>query len=119
MAKVISATLPDYESDTNSMINGYPRFTILEYRESSDLALKIFAAWMVLIPCLFGVPANSVSTYVEIQTDWMDGAGNIISSQVSQGYNKTFVAMYWGYGADARKRSNMLAMQEALRNSQH
>lgn len=119
LAKVLSSILPEFQSDTNISSVGYYRFTILEYSEKSSMGLKSLAAFTIGMPCLLGMPANSVSTYVKIQTEWIDDAGEMISSTWSQGYNKTFIALYWGYGADARKRSNMLAMQEALRNSQH
>jgi hypothetical protein len=119
LAKVISSVLPELQPDTNISPVGYYRFTILEYSEKSSMGLKSLAAFTIGMPCLLGMPANSVSTYVKIQTEWMSNAGEMISSTWSQGYNKTFIALYWGYGADARKRSNMLAMQEALRNSQH
>ena len=119
MVKVISSVLPQFQPSTQIDYTGYPEFTILEYEEDSSLGLKLLAAWTMGIPCLFGMPANSVSTFIKIQTAWMDDSGKMISSHWSQGFNKTYIAMYWGYGADARKRSNMSAMEEALWNSQH
>jgi hypothetical protein len=119
LVKVISGVLPEYQPNTQVAFTGYPKFRILEYEENSSLGLKLLAAWTMGIPCLFGMPANSVSTFIRIQTEWMDDSGNMISSHQSQGFNKTYVAMYWGYGADARKRSNMSAIEEALWNSQH
>jgi len=119
LVKVISSVLPEYQPNTEVVFTGYYKFTILEYEENSSLGLKLLAAWTMGIPCLLGMPANSVSTFIKIQTEWMDDSGQMISSHWSQGFNKTYVAMYWGYGADARKRSNMSAIEEALWNSQH
>lgn len=117
MVTVISYELKNMKPDTKVSFTGYPRFTILDYQESGSLSLKLLTAFFMGIPCLLGVPANSVSTYVEIQTEWLDDSGKLITSHTSHGYNKTYMAMYWGYGADARKRSNMLATQEALISS--
>jgi hypothetical protein len=80
LAKVISSALPEFQPDTNVSLVGYYRFTILEYSEKSSMGLKSLAAFTIGMPCLLGMPANSVSTYVKIQTEWMSNAGEMISS---------------------------------------
>lgn len=103
----------------NNPHNYCQQLTILEYEETSSLPLKLLTAFTMGIPCLVGMPANWTSTKVKIQHACYDESGNLISSAWAEGYNKTFVAMYWGFGADARTRSNKLAMEEALINIQH
>lgn len=93
------------------------RFTITGYHEKSNLPLKIFTAWSLGIPCLLGIPANSVSNFIEIKTEWLDKSGKLISSTLSQGQCTTYIALYWGYGSDARRRSVMLSTENALKQS--
>lgn len=94
----------------------HKKITILAYQEGSSLPWKLLTAFTMGVPCLVGMPANWTSTFVKIEISLMDESGNMISSVLASGYNKTWVAMYWGYGADARKRSNMMAMENALVN---
>lgn len=94
------------------------KITLLEYEEGSSMSLKLLTAFTMGVPCLVGMPANWTSTRVKIQHECFDDSEDLISSTRAVGYNKTFVAMYWGFGADARKRSTQLAMKEALINSQ-
>lgn len=110
--EVIGHELPDlYPEDFGDK---KLRFKITGYHEKSNLPLKIFTAWSLGIPCLLGIPANSVSNFIEIKTEWLDESGKLISSNLSQGDCTTYIALYWGFGSDARKRSVMLAAKRAL-----
>jgi hypothetical protein len=82
----------NYETNTEAFCE---KISILEYEEGSSLPLKLLTAFTVGTPCLVGMPANWTSTKVIIQHECYDDKGDLITSAQSEGYNKTWVAMYW------------------------
>lgn len=96
---------------------GQARFKLVYYERREP-------GWGWLVPSvvtlgtanLFGMPANKIQANLELQMEILDTNQNIVAQYRAPGSGKATVAMYHGYiGFDAKRKANLLALQEAMR----
>lgn len=70
----------------------------------------------VLIPCLFGMPANRVKTRLIISVTISNKQNESIKTFIAEGTGTAYLAMYWGYGEDVWRKSAINAFKDAMHN---
>jgi hypothetical protein len=97
---------------------GLARFKLVYYERREP-------GWGWLVPSvvtfgtanLFGMPANKIQANLELQMEILDANQNVVAQYRAPGSGKATVAMYYGYiGFDAKRKVNLLALQEAMRD---
>lgn len=97
---------------------GVARFKLVYYDRREP-------GWGWLIPSvltlgaanLLGMPANRIQTDLELQMEILDANNHVIAQYRAPGSGKATVAMYSGYsGFGAKRKANLLALQEAMRS---
>ena len=101
-------------NDKEAAIHGFMTLKIMAYKEKVNYPLLFISAWTLGFPCLFGMPANTITTTMEIQITVKNESGTPIKTYSGSGEGHTYFAMYWGYGKDAHPRSNVIAFKEAM-----
>lgn len=100
---------------------GQARFKLVYYDRTQP-------GWGWIIPStltigganLFGMPATKIQSNLELQMEILDAGNKVIAQYRAPGSGKATVAMYYGYsGFGARRKANLLALQEAMRSIRH
>lgn len=100
---------------------GQARFKLVYYDRTQP-------GWGWIIPStltigganLFGMPATKIRSNLELQMEILDAGNKVIAQYRAPGSGKATVAMYYGYsGFGARRKANLLALQEAMRSIRH
>ncbi len=66
---------------------------------------------------LVGMPISKVRVELELQMEITDANGKVLLRYVAPGKGKTPQALYYGYtGANAVRRSNLIALKDAMKN---
>jgi len=58
---------------------------------------SILSGFTLMIPNLLGMPFGCNKTYLDVEVEIYDLKNNLIGRYNAQGYDKTWVAMYYGY----------------------
>jgi hypothetical protein len=62
------------------------------------------------------MPATKIQSEVMLRMEILDSSNNVVAQYSAPGSGKATVAMYHGYsGFGARRKANLLALQEAMR----
>jgi hypothetical protein len=110
-----------YGTDVNNNINGTDtipygiiKLEILGFEEVDNKPLKFLSAWTLCLTCVLGIPMTHTTTSMELRVSIVDGQNNLIKRYYGTGAGKAYMAFYWGYGKDLKKKSNLLAYEEAM-----
>ena len=97
---------------------GNARFKLLHYnRPWRGIGWIVPSIGTMFIANLFGMPAAIIRVEMELQMELTDANGNVLIRYVAPGAGKTPQAFYYGYdGADGVRRSNLLALKDAMKN---
>lgn len=87
---------------------------LLSFKEKRSIGLTIFSLWTLCVPSLLGVPINNIKTELKIKVSIFNRKGEVIKTYVSDGFGNAFIAMYWGYGEDAWRKSVINAFNDAF-----
>lgn len=97
---------------------GLARFKLVHYERREP-------GWGWLVPSVFtlgvanlaGMPANKIQSNLELQMEILDANQNVVAQYRAPGSGKATVKMYSGYsGFGAKRKANLLALQEAMRH---
>lgn len=114
---VLGNELNDNTTQRAGNKQGLARFKLVYYDRREP-------GWGWLVPSvltlgtanLFGMPANRIEANVELQMEILDLNKNVVAQYRAPGSGKATVAMYHGYaGFDAKRKANLLALQQAMR----
>lgn len=102
--------------DTNLKTIGSIHLNIMSFKEAKSNGLMFLSAWLFFTPNLLGFPLSEIKTDMIIQIQIKDSNDKTIKTYESKGAGKSYIAMYWGYGEDAQRKSTILAFQDAMSN---
>lgn len=68
---------------------------------------KMFFAYL-------GVPVKKKKVVLNISGGIYDSNGNLLKTYKSEGVGTAYVAMYWGYGSDVKRKATIEAFKDAL-----
>lgn len=101
-------------SQQDTLKRGTIQLEILSYKEKKNVLLTIFSIWTLCVPTLIGVPLNSINSSVDIQVTIFNQQKQSIGKFKASGNGTAYIAMYWGYGSDAHRKSAMIAFSDAM-----
>ncbi len=103
-------------SNSDQSPEGLIQLDLIYFKERRNIVLVIFNTWTLFMTTLLGVPATSVTTIMEIKITIRDVNNQILKSYSGKGKGKgtAFVAMYWGYGEDAWRKSAIVAFKKSM-----
>lgn len=87
---------------------------IVSYKERKNAAWTFFSMWTLCSINFLGFPLREVSTELEINISIYDNQGNFIKNYIGKGKGLAYLAMYWGYGEDVRRKASLDAFRQAL-----
>lgn len=102
------------KNDTNYV--GSVDLELLSFNDKKSIGLVIFSIWTFCVPSLVGVPINKVKTDLEIKVSVLDKNNLPIKSYTAKGNGNAFIALYWGYGEDAWRKSAINAFHDAFQS---
>jgi hypothetical protein len=93
---------------------GNIKLEIVSFKEKRNLFFTIFSIWTLCIPSLAGVPINQINSDIELQLTIYNSNNEPIGKYDGKGHGTAFIAMYWGYGGDAWRKSALVAVSNAM-----
>ncbi len=91
-------------------------FELISFKEKKNPLLAFFSIWTLCIPSLVGVPVNYIKTSLEIEVKITDKEKARAFKYKAKAKGIAFIAMYWGYGDDAVRKSNLSAYKNAMKS---
>ncbi|MEA3505348.1 MAG: hypothetical protein U9R32_09180 [Bacteroidota bacterium] len=101
--------------DTTGFPQGSVRLDLLYFNEKRDVSMAALNSWSLGIFNLFGVPFTSYKTKIETQVAIYDRDGFEIKKYRGTGEGFVYIAMYWGYGRDAYRKSALDAFKNSMK----
>ncbi|OFY71449.1 MAG: hypothetical protein A3G23_11555 [Bacteroidetes bacterium RIFCSPLOWO2_12_FULL_37_12] len=114
MIKMFSNEINENISQTATENNGTIQLKLLSFKERNNPLLIFFSIWTLCVPTLIGIPLNNINTTLEIQVTISNLRNETLGTYKANGYGNTFIAMYWGYGSDAHRKSALAAFADAM-----
>lgn len=114
MIKMFSNEINGNIQQTAIHNNGTIQLQLLSFKERKNPLLTFFSIWTLCVPTLIGVPLNSINTTLEIQVTISNLRNETLATYKASGYGSAFIAMYWGYGSDAQRKSALAAFANAM-----
>jgi len=102
--------------DTSSETKGSIQLNLISFKERKNLPLCFFSVWIMGYPCLLGVPFTYYTTKITAQITIYDKNNIEIKKYDGTGKGVAFMAMYWGYGHDTRRKSAIEAFKNVMIN---
>ena len=102
------------QHQSNSANNYYAHLKITSFEEKRNLPLVIFSAWTIGLSSIIGIPFNTSTTNISIELSLLNDHLDIIKKYKAKGKGRSYMALYWGYGKDLPRKSNLSAFNEAL-----
>jgi hypothetical protein len=108
--------LDDHLNQNTQLRYGHARFKLLFYkRRNSGWGWTVASAATLFVPNIFGMPARTHRTELELQMEITDAQGNVLARYTAPGAGKARVAAYHGYDSStATRKANLLALQNAM-----
>jgi len=75
---------------------------------------SVLSGFTLMIPNLLGMPIGSYKMSLDVEVEIYNNNGKLIGRYNAQSKEKTYMALYWGYGKDAARVANIKAFREAL-----
>ena len=86
-------------------------------QKSKNIALTVLSTITLGIGNLLGLPTCSEEMAMDIEVEIYDLSDKLIGRYSSQGYDKEWVALYYGYDtSDAIRKANAIAFKNAMSN---
>lgn len=114
MIKQFSKEFVHTSSNNSSDKNGSVYLKIISFKEKRNAALTFFSIWTLGIPALVGIPFSYIKTDLSIEVSIYNQKEKLIKSYLAEGNGIAYIAMYWGYGNDAWRKSSMNAFSDAM-----
>ncbi len=114
--KVYASEVKNNIIDTTSQPYGSIQLDLISFNEKRNIFLTFFSLWTLCVPSLIGIPISSIKTELEIQITICDINKNVIKKYKGAGTGLSYIAMYWGYGEDAWRKSAIEAFKDAMKD---
>lgn len=88
---------------------------LLSFESKQDAFLTFLTVWTLGVPALVGFPVTVVTTNLEVQMTFTDASGSEVGKFSASAKGSAPMAMYWGFGKDAKRKSAINAMKNALK----
>ncbi|MCB0408755.1 MAG: hypothetical protein KDD29_00960 [Flavobacteriales bacterium] len=92
---------------------------VVSYKEKKNAIWTFASIWTLCTINFFGFPLREVITELEINVSIIDNKGNFIKNYFGKGNGIAYLAMYWGYGEDVRRKASLDAFTEAFTEIQN
>lgn len=112
--KIFAYDVRNNINNADSIAHGSIQLELINNKEKKSFLLTFFSIWTLCMPSLIGVPVTSIKTELEIRASIFDSKNNFIGKYDAKGLGRSYVAMYWGYGEDAERKSNIIAFKNAM-----
>ena len=118
--KAYSIFINDQICDTNRVKEyGKAKIGVVSYKEKKHAAWTFFSMWTICSINLLGFPLREVSTELEVNISIFDNKGNFVKNYIGKGKGLAYLAMYWGYGEDVRRKASLDAFKMAFTKIQN
>lgn len=113
--KAYSIFIHDRICDTNRTKEyGKALVGIVSYKEKKNALWTFISIWSLCTINLVGFPLREVNTEVELNISILDQQGNFVRNYIGKGKGLAYLAMYWGYGEDVRRKASLDAFRQAF-----
>ncbi len=92
----------------------YVHLKLVDFEDKRNFPLVFFSIWTLGIPSLIGIPFNSSVTKLSIEVSVLNKDFRLLKKYKASGKGQAFMALYWGYGKDLNRKSNLNAFTEAF-----
>ena len=93
----------DHKIDNSYL--GSVNLELVSFKQKRSFGLSVLSIWTLCVPSLVGFPINNIKTSLELKITIYNKDFEEIKSYNTKGKGNAFVAMYWGYGEDVRRKS--------------
>lgn len=112
--KIFGSEVKKNINNRNSLPYGKILLELLDFKGRENKPLLFFSLWTLCGPTILGFPFTYIKTELTCQVSILDSQNKLIGKYIANGKGTTFIAMYWGYGKDAWRKSNMIAFKKAM-----
>lgn len=102
----------DYSRDTS--FGGRIELELTEFRDRKNIPLALISICTMGVPSLVGFPFGSIKTTLTLKLSIFNSQNELVSVYTAEGKGSAFIAMYWGYGDDVRRKSLIRAYRNAM-----
>lgn len=118
--KAYSIFINDQICDTNRVKEyGKAKIGIVSYKEKKNAFWTFVSVWTLCSVNFLGFPLREVSTELEVNISIIDNQGNFVKNYIGKGKGLAYLAMYWGYGEDVRRKASLDAFNMAFTKIQN
>lgn len=100
--------------EINDKERHYVHFKLKSFEDKRSLPLIIFTAWTLGMSSIIGIPANRYTTNIDVDIYILNKDLDVVKKYSYSAKGSAFMAVYWGYGKDMERKSNLNAFNDVF-----